>query len=322
MTTNDPDQHLSRQTVIDVLSLVAVALFVTYAVTLLNAVLPLPVGQTDGLSRLIGALLDGAPLPLVGMVGLGLVHLLAHLEPDRLRLRARRRAVARWASGAALGSLLMVPLQAVSAAQGYGLVVRSRSSAMAVATERADAFQHAIDAAASVEDLQQRIAALQRPGLRLEAAPSSDAGTEAEPERTAPGVPAKLQNRHPFPMEAGALGHRPADPAGPRSGPGVRPRLRGRQPAAGSRGLPPAGTSGPVAGPVGQGPAAEPGARATAPRTLPADMASLHALNEAREPQDSGSGPAALDGISPQPRGQGAQVRRRWPARSPPPAAC
>jgi len=29
MTTNDPDQHLSRQTVIDILSLVAIALFVT-----------------------------------------------------------------------------------------------------------------------------------------------------------------------------------------------------------------------------------------------------------------------------------------------------
>lgn len=170
MSLNDPDQHPHRQTVTDVLSLIALALFVTYIVTLLNAIPPMAVGQPAWLSNLISALLDGAPLALVG---LGLVHLLAYLEPDQLRLQARRRAVARWATGAVIGFLLLIPLQAVSAVQGYGLVATSQSSAMAVATERAEEFRRAIEAATSVEDLQQRIAALQGPGLRLGEGPQS-----------------------------------------------------------------------------------------------------------------------------------------------------
>lgn len=170
MTRNDPDQHRSRQTVADLLTLIALALFVTYGVTVLNAILPLAVGQPAWMTNLISVLLDGAPLALVG---LGLVHLLACLEPDRPRLQARRRAVARWASGAVLGFLLLLPLQALSAIQGYGLVVRSQSSAMAVANDRAEEFQRAIETATSVEDLQQRIADLQGPGLRLGEAPPS-----------------------------------------------------------------------------------------------------------------------------------------------------
>lgn len=170
MTLNDADRHLPRQTLTDVLSLIALALFVTYGVMLLNAILPLAVGQPAWLTSLINALLDGAPLALVG---LGLVHLLAYLEPDRLRLQARRRAVARWATGAVIGFLLLVPLQAVSAMQGYGLVTLSQSSAMAVANDRAEEFQRAIGAATSVQDLQQRIAALQGPGLRLNEGPQS-----------------------------------------------------------------------------------------------------------------------------------------------------
>ena len=170
MTRNDPDQHLPRQTLSDVLALIALALFVTYGVTLLNAILPLAVGEPALLTSLISVLLDGAPLALVG---LGLVHLLACLEPERLRLQARRRAVARWATGAVLGFLLLVPLQAISAIQGYRLVALIQSSAMAVPTERAEEFQHAIEAATSVEDLQRRIASLQGPGLRLSEGPQS-----------------------------------------------------------------------------------------------------------------------------------------------------
>ncbi|MCP9836715.1 hypothetical protein KBY84_04300 [Cyanobium sp. N.Huapi 1H5] len=170
MSLNDPDPYLPRQTLADVLALIALALFVTYVVTILNAVLPLAVGQPAWLTSLISALLDGAPLALVG---LGLVHLLAYLEPERLRVQARRRALARWATGAVIGFLLLIPLQAVSAFQGYGLVATSQSSAMAVATERAEEFRRAIGAATSVEDLQQRIAALQGPGLRLSEGPQS-----------------------------------------------------------------------------------------------------------------------------------------------------
>ncbi|KEF42716.1 MAG: hypothetical protein ER33_04025 [Cyanobium sp. CACIAM 14] len=96
-----------------------------------------------------------------------MVHLVASLEPNDARLQNRRDAFARWAVGAAVGFLLLLPLQAVSAYQGVELVVRSQSSALKVALERAYEFRQAIDRATSIEDLQERIARLQGPGLRL-----------------------------------------------------------------------------------------------------------------------------------------------------------
>ncbi|MBW4529385.1 MAG: hypothetical protein KME02_01725 [Aphanothece saxicola GSE-SYN-MK-01-06B] len=163
---NLPDQGhgLRRVNTVDFLSLTALALFVTFGVTVLNTMLPLAVLQPAWLVSLISALIDSAPLALLG---LGLVHLVAYLEPDDIRIQARRETIARWAVGAVIGFLLLLPLQVASAAQGVGLVARSQASAMAVATERAAEFQRAIDGATSVVDLQQRIATLQGPGLQL-----------------------------------------------------------------------------------------------------------------------------------------------------------
>jgi hypothetical protein len=285
MNRNNPDQHPPRQSVTDVLSLIALALFVTYVVTLLNAIPPLAVGKPAWLSNLISALLDGAPLALVG---LGLIHLLADLEPDHLRLQARRRMVARWATGAVAGFLLLIPLQAVSAVQGYGLVARSQSSAMAVATERAAEFQRAIGAATSVEDLQRRIAALQGPGLRLEEGPASLPELKRtlndrlqESLRSSRGV-----IHSPWRPELWAIVQRTlrvlvlalvyalAFAAGsqPRDGaPSLLRELLARWDRLRARGL-----------------RRHLEARSSTRRALPADMAYFHALSVAREPQGTG----------------------------------
>lgn len=161
---HQPEPGLRRVTTADFLSLIALALFVTYGVTVLNTILPLAILQPAWLVTLISALLDSAPLALLG---LGLVHLVAYLEPDDGRIQDRRDAVARWAVAAAVGFLLLAPLQTVSAVQGFELVARSQNSALKVALERSENFRRAIEAATSVEDLQQRIANLQGPGLRL-----------------------------------------------------------------------------------------------------------------------------------------------------------
>ncbi|MCP9833291.1 MULTISPECIES: hypothetical protein [unclassified Cyanobium] len=164
MNLHDPGHGLRRVNTSDFLSLIALALFATYGVTVLNTILPLAFLQPAWLVTLISALLDSAPLALLG---LGLVHLVAYLEPDDIRVQGRRDAIARWAVGAVIGFLLLLPLQAASAFQGLGLVARSQSSAMQVAIERAKDFQRAIDGASSVADLQQRITTLQGPGLQL-----------------------------------------------------------------------------------------------------------------------------------------------------------
>lgn len=164
MNLHDPGHGLRRVNTTDFLSLIALALFVTYGVTLLNTILPPAILQPAWLVTLISALLDSAPLALLG---LGLVHLVAYLAPDDLQIQARRDAIARWAVGAVIGFLLLFPLQIASAVQGHGLVARSQNSAMQVAAERAQEFQRAIDGATSIEDLQQRLATLQGPGLQL-----------------------------------------------------------------------------------------------------------------------------------------------------------
>jgi hypothetical protein len=164
MNLLDPQHGLRRVNTADFLSLIALALFVTYVVTVVNAVIPLAILQPTWLVTLISALLDSAPLALLG---LGLVHLVAYLEPDDVRIQERRDAVARWAIGAVVGFLLLIPLQAASAYQGVELVARSQNSALKVTLERAEEFRRAIEGAASAEDLQQRIATLQGPGLKL-----------------------------------------------------------------------------------------------------------------------------------------------------------
>jgi hypothetical protein len=164
MNLHEPEPGLRRVTTADFLSLVALALFVTYGVTVLNTILPLAILQPSWLVTLISALLDSAPLALLG---LGMVHLVAYLEPDDGRIQDRRDAVARWAIVAVVGFVLLLPLQTASAWQGFELVARSQTSALKVATERAEAFRQAIEGATSVEDLQERIARLQGPGLRL-----------------------------------------------------------------------------------------------------------------------------------------------------------
>lgn len=164
MNLHEPEPGLRRVNTADFLSLIALALFVTYGVTVLNTILPLAILQPAWLVTLISALLDSSPLALLA---LGLVHLVAYLEPDDVRVQARRDAVARWAIAAVVGFVLLIPLQIASAYQGFELVARSQSSALKVATERAEDFRRAIEGATSMEDLQERIATLQGPGLKL-----------------------------------------------------------------------------------------------------------------------------------------------------------
>lgn len=164
MNLHEPEPGLRRVTTADFLSLIALALFVTYGVTVLNTILPLALLQPTWLVTFISALLEGAPLALLG---LGLVHLVAYLEPDDGRIQERRDAIARWAVMAVAGFVLLLPLQAASAWQGFELVARSQTSALKVATERAEALRQAIEGARTVEDLQERIARLQGPGLQL-----------------------------------------------------------------------------------------------------------------------------------------------------------
>ena len=91
--------------------LVAFALLVVFAATVLNAALPLRLVDPRWLQGLIQVLLSQGFLPLMALV---LLQLAAVLNPESGRLRRRRDRCSRLALVAALGFVLLIPLQLVA----------------------------------------------------------------------------------------------------------------------------------------------------------------------------------------------------------------
>lgn len=88
--------------------LVALALLVVFAATVLNGALPLRLLDPRWLLGLIQVLLSQGFLPLIALV---LLQLAVVLNPNSSRLRRRRDRCSRLALVAALGFALLVPLQ-------------------------------------------------------------------------------------------------------------------------------------------------------------------------------------------------------------------
>jgi len=148
----------------DRLAFMALALFVTYLITLLSSILPVRLLDTDWQLRFISACLDSATIPLVA---LGLLHLAAYLDPDNPALQKRRDAVARLAVVAVFGFLLIVPLQAFA---GWNSVVAARANVarqLSVANGTFDLLQETITTATSLDNLQARLQAIQTPSLGI-----------------------------------------------------------------------------------------------------------------------------------------------------------
>jgi hypothetical protein len=148
----------------DRLAFMAIALFVTYLITLLSSILPMRLLDTAWQLRFIAACLDTATIPLVA---LGLLHLAAYLDPGNATLQKRRNAVARLAVVAVIGFLLIVPLQAFA---GWRSVAAARANVarqVSVATGTFDLLQETITTATSLDNLQARLQAIQTPSLGI-----------------------------------------------------------------------------------------------------------------------------------------------------------
>jgi hypothetical protein len=139
---------------------VALALYLCYGAAVLNAALPLQRLDPRWQETLIAALISNGPLPLIG---LALSHLAVVLQPAN-RLRSKRfRRIKQLAVVAALGFLLLIPLQ-VSATWR-----RVQDSTIKVSLQQQQgqqtisALRQAISAATSHQDLQTRLEKLQLP---------------------------------------------------------------------------------------------------------------------------------------------------------------
>jgi hypothetical protein len=155
----------------------AAALFVIYAASVVMSALPPRVLDPIWQLRLTASLVDDAPTALLG---LGLVHLHAFLDPEDEAIQRYRDRVARFAVAAALGFVLLVPLQLVVSLQVLQNGIADARRAAIIKADDAK-FRQEIMAATSTQDLKarlQRLQVLRSPLLGL-----ADLSTPLEPLR-------------------------------------------------------------------------------------------------------------------------------------------
>lgn len=144
------------------IALIANALLAIFVVDVLFQAVPLQILNTAWQLRLVGGITANGGFAITGFA---LLHLAANLDPLNQRLADRRRFARRWALAAALGFLLLVPLQGYAVWSGISVTraeqVRQRNdTGQAVGRVR-----RAVARATSLQDLQQQLAAVQGPTL-------------------------------------------------------------------------------------------------------------------------------------------------------------
>ena len=145
----------------------ALALFVFYAVRIVATALPVRPLDTLWQLNISSALINAAAIPLVG---LALMHLAAYLDPANATLEKRRDALARWATVAVLGFLLLVPVQALASWSTVATAKARLTTQLTTANRNFALIREAINGATSLEDLKVRLQSLESPelGIRFE----------------------------------------------------------------------------------------------------------------------------------------------------------
>ena len=147
-------------------SLAAVSLAGLFVVTVLSAILPPKLIDPQWQLALGNALISSGPMALLGLLA---AHLAAYVQPSAEGVLKRLRSFRQLAVAAALGYLLLIPLQLYGA---WNLVETGRNArvrAEGTADQKLAAYREAITKAKSTADLQQRLQALKGPQLTPQA---------------------------------------------------------------------------------------------------------------------------------------------------------
>lgn len=139
---------------------VALALLVVFAANVLNGALPLRLLDPRWLQGLIQVLLSQGFLPLIA---LALLQLAVVLDPKSSRLRRRRDRFSRLALAAALGFVLLIPLQLAASWGSLSQLASGQNQQRLQGLAVIGQLRQAISAATSHEDLARRLAALPIP---------------------------------------------------------------------------------------------------------------------------------------------------------------
>ena len=143
-------------------SLAGVVMVILFLTVVAGSLFPIQLLSPAWQLRVGSALINSSPMPLTGLV---LLHLASSLDPRDPQLSARRQLAARLAIPVALGFLLLFPLLTTAAYQEQGGQTRERNTRVQRATTQVEALRQAAANATSVDDLRQRLTALQGPQL-------------------------------------------------------------------------------------------------------------------------------------------------------------
>jgi len=144
------------------LSVVALVLFVLFGSLVAPVLFPLQLLDPAWQLRLAGTLINTAAFPLLG---LALLQIAAELGPHDPLLKNRARLCAQLAVAAALGFLLLLPLQTIAGLRTSRTANNAQASRIQGAEVKLKALRQAVAGAASNADLNQQLQKLQGPVL-------------------------------------------------------------------------------------------------------------------------------------------------------------
>lgn len=136
------------------LALVSTALLVGFTAAVVVRLMPPKLLDAEWQWRFSVTLIDNAPS---AMVGLGLLHLATHLDPNNTRLQDRVYGLHRWVTAVALGFLLLVPLQVVAGVRGLNSASLNEKRQLRQVERRLAEVRQAIRTAPDLASLQRRI---------------------------------------------------------------------------------------------------------------------------------------------------------------------
>ncbi|MEA5416985.1 hypothetical protein [Synechococcus sp. BA-132 BA5] len=130
------------------------ALLIGFAAACLLGLLPPQLLDPDWQWRFSGLLIDNGP---VAVVAFGLLHLAAYVDAQNDRLQRRLAALGPWAAAAALGFLLLIPLQGLAVARGLSTASLQSSRQLRQVDSTLNQLRQDIQAAPDAATLQRRL---------------------------------------------------------------------------------------------------------------------------------------------------------------------
>jgi len=146
------------------LAALSIVLVMVFLASVLTTALPPKLLDPQWQLQFATTLISYATLALVGAL---LLPLAVWVDPDNQRLRARRNALRRWALAAAVGFLLLVPLQGWAGWRFYSTATSNQQRQLSQASQKLADLRQAISSATSHQELQARVQQLFGPNAGL-----------------------------------------------------------------------------------------------------------------------------------------------------------